>query len=127
MRNLINDYKAPKPPRSGFSSLVTGFIGFTFFAVLVGVLAPLALSGTPNQTYAENEARTYSRTLYPEHPQPRVACQGMDTDANGYVSCTLVTHPNSPPIPIECANRYAINNTGCRPMRYTVPPSTVTQ
>lgn len=103
------------------------FIYFVFALIAVVVVASVVLkvtgSGPANQAQAEAAARAYAAALYPG-PTARVQCQGVDTDNNGYVSCTLVLD-GTPPVtyPLECANSYAYVNTGCRPMRLALPPT----
>jgi hypothetical protein len=45
-------------------------------------------------------------------PAATVECVDRDSNGDGYVSCT-VFRPGKPPIGIECASGFSINN-GCR-------------
>jgi hypothetical protein len=66
---------------------------------------------TPRQVreYAENEAETYLRRLYPNR-RARVACTGYDSDGNGYVSCDCIV--SGRPIALECG--VIDRNDGCK-------------
>ncbi len=47
----------------------------------------------------------------------KLACVGVDSDGNGYISCTLIPPGETRPIGIECSTGYfttACNNVGCR-------------
>lgn len=97
-------------------------LGFLVIGVIVfgGALIAFFGDGADNRAYAEQEAQRYGQALYPRQ-SIRAVCQSADTDRNGYVSCTMVVGSGDP-MPIECANRYALRNEGCRPMRYPMLP-----
>lgn len=67
------------------------------------------------QAYAEQWTREMG--LASAH----VNCAGSDSDANGYVSCTVAHKDNNgavQTIPIECAIAHSMNgNNGCRAAR----------
>lgn len=67
---------------------------------------------------AERYATNYAREIE-GMTSPRVQCMSMDTDANGYVTCTIRdAATSSRSTQIECvANMFTEVNTGCRGYR----------
>jgi hypothetical protein len=58
-------------------------------------------------------AQQFANRHYPEHRA--VECVdgiNVDSDSNGYISCTVFLHNDT--IPIECATNYAGCRQGCR-------------
>lgn len=45
-----------------------------------------------------------------------VTCMDMDSDGDGYVSCTVALEGGAAPIAVECASAYSIKS-GCRMQR----------
>ncbi len=95
----------------GIMVLIFGSVGFLvagsyFFAGKVRANA---------ERYATNYAREIEGMT-----SPRVQCMSMDTDANGYVTCSIHDGavPSSRSTQIECvANMFTEFNTGCRGYR----------
>lgn len=85
-------------------------IVFGLFVVIVLLFKCGAdVSGASHQT-AEKEARKYAEELS-IHVQG-VTCAGLDSDGDGYVSCTISTAEGKL-IGVECAGAMTINS-GCR-------------
>jgi hypothetical protein len=63
-----------------------------------------------SESTATQEAENWARRMFPGK-QAIVDCQGYDTDANGYVSCTISVDGRVQGI--ECASNWSLNN-GCR-------------
>jgi hypothetical protein len=64
---------------------------------------------------AESQAREFLRTGYTNQWR-NVQCMNVDTDRNGYVSCTVFMN-NGQTLSIECARQdwlTVIQNNGCR-------------
>lgn len=75
-----------------------------------------------NREQAEEAAKSFAESLYPGLRPVRVVCQNVDTDNNGYVSCTLVVGEQSPQA-IECASKFNLSFvSGCRISRMTLRP-----
>jgi type II secretory pathway pseudopilin PulG len=89
--------------------------------VLVGVIGGGALIGVRgcassfgiDKASAEQNARQYAGELGVE--VAGLSCTGVDTDGDGYVSCTIRGRDGSL-TPIECAGRLTLNS-GCRVAR----------
>ncbi len=70
------------------------------------IIAALALAGCANVEKAEGLAREYAAANYPGHKIVNVACQGSDSDGDGYASCNLsLETPKGEVItpPLECS------------------------
>lgn len=66
---------------------------------------------------AQDDARGYARRFHPAWTTPVVDCQGVDSDGDGYVRCT-VGDGVSITEPIECRTSLMTNyQRGCVPMR----------
>lgn len=66
---------------------------------------------------AEADARAYVHTFHPAWAHPVVNCQGVDSDGDHYVRCT-VGDGGSITEPIECRTSVVLNyQRGCVPMR----------
>lgn len=87
-------------------------------AVLAGVANPIL--SRHNQKQAEEAAIQYAAQLYPAQ-RANVSCQGVDSDSNSYVSCSLVVGQDPSVISIECADWAAIGLHGCRAARNVIP------
>jgi len=75
-------------------------------------------TGTSRQANALKYAHEYAAQLYPGE-QATAVCQQVDTDSNGYLSCTL--RVGQQVLAIECADNYTIEtNKGCRPVRAVI-------
>lgn len=76
-------------------------------------------SAPGNQAQAEAAALRFGARMYPSRTIA-VSCQGIDTDRNQYVSCTM-TVDSVHMVPLECADRFAIGLNGCRMVRMVIP------
>lgn len=69
---------------------------------------------------ANEDARAYSREFHPGWTHPTVSCQSVDSDSDGYVTCTIGDGANATEA-IECrVSRVTNYKRGCRPMRAAV-------
>ena len=69
---------------------------------------------------AEADARAYVHQIHPHWASAVVACQGVDSDDDGYVRCT-VGDGNTNTESIECRTSLTFNyQRGCVPMRLSV-------
>lgn len=76
-----------------------------------------ALTSNTVRTHAQEDARTYVRTIHPAWTHPVVDCQGVDSDGDGYVRCTVGDGVNVTEA-IECRTSVVFNyQRGCAPMR----------
>ena len=82
----------------------------------VFVLLTAQLMGCIDQKpLAESQAREFLQTGYTNQWR-NVQCMNVDTDQNGYVSCTVFMN-NGQTLSIECARQdwlAVIQNNGCR-------------
>ncbi len=100
-------------------SLAEGAIVVTiiliFFIIIVGSCATKFVSSGKQATAA---AMQYREAFHPEWTQVAIMCQDYDTDANGYVTCTIGAQGHRPES-IECPVRFSFNS-GCRAARNMV-------
>lgn len=69
---------------------------------------------------AEKYARTHLRTMKGWN-NPVVQCFGVDTDRNGYVTCTVAERVGAPTERLECVANWVFEyNTGCRELQRTL-------
>lgn len=85
----------------GLNTFVFGFILLVVFLIILSPI--LNLSGF-NHEQATKHAQDYANQI---GNHTSVSCNKYDSDANGYVSCTIFMH-HSEPLEIECG----VN--GCR-------------
>lgn len=86
---------------------------------IVGVFASLVIFGisrgcTSQRGTAEPEARKWAQDLGLN--PTGVSCANLDTDGDGYVSCTVATKDekgNVTVYPVECAQKWSLNS-GCK-------------
>ena len=89
--------------------VVVGIVGILVAIVLIGIQY-----GCNSKTEAETAAMQWALKM--GLTDPRVECATMDTDRDGYVSCSVTSKNNiGKPhiIPLECASKYSWNE-GCR-------------
>lgn len=87
-----------------------------FVASVFVYIAYINLGGGVHRTQANAEkyARDYARTFH-NWQNPVVQCFGLDTDHNGYVTCSVAREPGAPIRQIECAANIVLQfNRGCR-------------
>lgn len=74
------------------------------------------------RTLAEADARTWIHDMHSEWGEAHVDCQGIDTDGNGYVSCSVAVAGRDVD-PLECGGVDPIMGrvvTGCRVLRFSI-------
>lgn len=101
-----------------FPMVVVGIMVLIFGGVAFAV-AGRYLFANKVRANAERYATSYAREIE-GMTSPRVQCMSMDTDANGYVTCSIRDGavPSSRSTQIECvANMFTEFNTGCRGYR----------
>lgn len=96
--------------------------GFTVLEVMItvvifGILFSIITAGMSNNNsgQAEHEAKAFAQKMY-GISNANASCMGRDSDANGYVACTVVySNPNGTmaTIPLECAANFTLNS-GCK-------------
>lgn len=94
-------------------------VGFVVVAVALGGLGYLWNAGWSDtvRAKAQNDARDYSRAMHPTWPRVVVDCQGVDSDEDGYVRCTIGNGGDITES-IECrTSRVMDYQRGCVPMR----------
>lgn len=82
--------------------LIGGFMILVVLGILIGAF--VGISGVtvgPTRTHAEDYARDYVRQ-FRGWQQPVVSCMGVDTDNNGYVTCTVAERAGTTPQQVEC-------------------------
>jgi hypothetical protein len=88
----------------------------TFVEILIAVVVLFAVigifvRGCNNEEGAKKEAEKWSSQMYPGE-KVNIVCQDVDTDGNGYVSCTIKPGDKNP-IALECSVNLSWND-GCR-------------
>lgn len=102
--------------------------GFTLIELMIvftilGVLALALIGGTRGgsgavtadtvQANATGYARNYARRFH-RWSTPVIECAGVDTNRDGYVTCTIAQAPGTPTEQIRCPSNYLIEgNTTC--------------
>jgi prepilin-type N-terminal cleavage/methylation domain-containing protein len=91
---------------------------------ILGAMLALAMVGcgqcsgsAANKFEAEKEARSWAKNL--GYDLVGIDCADIDTDRNGYVSCTANIKGQGR-IPIECKGKYNFGH-GCREQRLVFP------
>ena len=105
--------------QKGFT-VIELIIVIAIFGVLFTIITA-ALSNN-NSGQAEHDAKAFAQKMYGAS-DPKASCMDRDTDANGYVSCTVVyesTNGQVNTIPLECAANFSINK-GCKLTPYYQP------
>lgn len=91
--------------------------------VLVSAVGGNVLYAEKRRAHAEAAARAYGAVLDPSVPADAwvASCMGVDSDNDGYLSCTLAARGRQP-TPVECRAWIWIgNNDGCRMGRQMRP------
>ena len=84
---------------------------------IFGILFTIIAAGLSNSNsgQAEHDAKAFAQKMYGAS-DAKASCMDRDTDANGYVSCTVVyegVNGQVNTIPVECAANFSLNN-GCK-------------
>jgi prepilin-type N-terminal cleavage/methylation domain-containing protein len=103
---FTSSYKVSRM-KNGFT-LVEVFIAVTVLVVVGAFL--LRVTGAGGGESVEKEASAFAKNISPD---AKVTCVDIDSDGDGYVSCTVFPPEGKPPVAIECASSYSPNN-GCR-------------
>ena len=105
--------------RSGHRHENRMFVGLLVFVGLlfVGSISWDAVTSSGRKGNADSSAAQYIREMHRGWTSPAIQCQSIDTDNNGYVSCTVGDGVNQTEA-IECASYVLYSfNKGCRVMR----------
>lgn len=86
------------------------------FLALPSTLGCEDLTASRVQSRAQTDACRYVRVMHPNWLRPTVLCQGVDTDGNGYVRCTVGDGGNRTEV-IECRTSLVTDaQRGCVPV-----------
>lgn len=98
---------------------------FLCLGIIVCLEAWDPLTASTARRRATEDAAHFARVLHPAWTHPAVLCQAVDSDGNGYLSCTI---GNGDALePIECAPSVLFDYArGCRPVRFLTAPTTGT-
>lgn len=114
------DFKKMEKTGRAFTVVVTAVVVLAFILLAIGISAN-AFSGCTgaSQRTAEAGARKFGQDLGLD--VVGVTCARMDTDADGYISCTLsVRDGESTRLePVECSGALTLNE-GCRLQKPTL-------
>ena len=104
----------PLAPSRGMT-LIEFLIAFvTLFLVFGAIFATCAKFTMADQAQADAQ-KTALKTvtlIWPEAKDVRAVCQGMDTNGDGYVSCTVIVDGRTEAM--DCPGLFSIGNTTCR-------------
>lgn len=103
-----------------------GRVLLTGIAFCVALVATFALWGPltakTSRQRATEDATHFAHALHPSWQHPAVLCQAVDSDGNGYLSCTI--GDGQVVEPIECAPSVWFDyGRGCRPVRFLTAPT----
>ena len=91
-------------------------IAVVFGIILLGVGVKCTSGYTGlDQGAAQDNALQWAKTMGIENA--RATCVKMDSDGDGYISCTVMV--NDQPVAIECTGWLNINN-GCRKPKFNI-------
>jgi preprotein translocase subunit YajC len=102
-------------------------IALVGIVVIIIIFVISIMSRLQSGKNAEEDMRNYVSNLYPGREIIGVSCVKVDSDGDGYVSCTATVDLDNGPnvqekmVAAECAGGFANFNEGCRPMKMTVP------
>lgn len=99
-----------------FSVLVLCACAFVFVVAAGAFFASCQPLTSPKiKAHAEVYALRYTQQFLNGNPTSVVDCMGVDSDNNGYVTCTVASERGGRTTQIECvANAWLEWNTGCR-------------
>lgn len=113
---IFHHHHSSNTPLGG--CLVVGFI----VLLLLGVAAQFTGNFGRNAGVAEGEARTWAHQLGLD--VTGITCNPVDTENDGYVSCSVMTKGAALPYQVECARAMSLQH-GCREPKITVPATNV--
>lgn len=97
-------------------------IGGIALVVILGVVCQFTGNFGRNSSVAETEARTWAHQLGLE--VTGITCNPVDTENDGYVSCSVMTKGAALPYQVECARAMSLQH-GCREPKVTVPAANI--
>jgi prepilin-type N-terminal cleavage/methylation domain-containing protein len=101
-------------------TLIELLIATFIAAILITVILAGIRGCTTQGVAAEDSMREYVSRLYPGREVIGVACTNMDTDGDGYISCTATIDIDNGPNVVErqinaqCATGLLSFNSGCK-------------
>jgi hypothetical protein len=111
-KDFDRNFQKSKKQFEVFNNLVKVGILFGFLAIGAVVVVNVFNSASGNASNsARNSARIWIQQMYPNE-EGNVVCQNVDTDGNGYVSCSIRVG-NRAPMALECSP-FSSLNAGCR-------------
>lgn len=108
-------------------TLIEILVVVAIVAILIAVVIGGARGCAGRGAAAEDSMREYVGKLYPGREIIGVSCTNVDTDGDGYISCTATIDTDNGPevverqINAECATGFLSFNSGCRQPKPYVP------
>lgn len=97
--------------------LKTALILITALALIVGAAHVVFRF---NAAHSEGDAKVFATKMY-RVKDPTASCTNMDSDGDGYISCTVTGVDGRGSLverQLECARLFSFNS-GCKPVRFT--------
>lgn len=102
-------------------TLIEVLIGLAVIMIVFGSLFSRACLSGQNSDQAERAAVQTVRKLRPTAKDVSAQCQGVDTNSDGYVTCTVSLDGQF--ISLDCPTLIQIGNSGCKISRGQIFPS----
>ena len=102
-------------------TLIEVLIGLAVIMIVFGSLFSRACLSGQNSDQAERAAVQTVHKLRPSAKDVSAQCQGVDTNSDGYVTCTVSLDGQF--ISLECPTLIQIGNSGCKISRGQIFPS----
>lgn len=100
----------------GFT-LIELIIVIVFFGIIASIFSAGLKGCTDQSPHAQDEAKQFATEMF-RLSDVKVSCMNVDTNHDGYVSCTVAgndTQGRLTTVPIECATDTLLaRNNGCR-------------
>jgi type II secretory pathway pseudopilin PulG len=102
-------------------TVVEVLIGLVILGIVFGSLFSKACLSGQNSEQAERAAVQTMRKLRPTAKEVSAQCQGVDTNSDGYVTCTVSLDGQF--ISLDCPTLIQIGNSGCKISRGQIFPA----
>lgn len=103
------------------ATLIEVLIGLAVIMILFGSLFSKACLSGQNADQAERAAVQTVRKLKPTVKDVSAQCQGVDTNSDGYVTCTV--NMDGQFLSLDCPTLIQIGNSGCKISRGQIFPA----